>query len=58
MSEKSVIECKTVKLKMIAAPTLSSDKQNGGQKLNEDWNSLSKLHHNKAKRKAQQQLLN
>ena len=55
--QKSEIECKTVKLKWLTAPTLSSDKQNGGQKLNEDWNSLSKLPHNKVKCKAQQQLL-
>ena len=46
LSAKSEIECKTVKLKWLTAPTLSSDKQNGGQKLNEDWNSLSKFQHN------------
>ena len=28
------------------APTLSSDNQNGGQKLNEDWNSLTKFQYN------------
>ena len=37
--------------------TLSSDKENGGQKSNENWNSLSELPLNKAKCKAQQQLL-
>ena len=36
--QKSEIECKTVKLKWLTAPTMSSDKQNGGQKLNKDWN--------------------
>ena len=44
--KKSEIECKTVKLKWLTAPTLSSDKQNGGQKLNKDWNSLSKFQYN------------
>ena len=44
--QKSEIECKTMKLKWLTAPTLSSDKQNGGQKLNEGWNSLSKVQHN------------
>ena len=33
--QKSEIECKKVKLKMIDSSTLSSEKQNGGQKLNE-----------------------
>ena len=58
LSAKSEIECKTVKLKWLTAPTLSSDKQNGGQKLNKDWSSLSKFQCNylyKAKCKAQQQ---
>ena len=41
--QKSEIECKKVKLKMIDSSTLSSEKQNGGQKLNEGWNSLSKF---------------
>ena len=53
--QKSEIEWKKVKLsakewnwvqngeiKMID----SSNKQNGGQKLNKDWNSLSKFQHN------------
>ena len=57
--QKSEIECKTVKLKWLTAPTLSSNKENGGQKLKKEWNSLSKisiqLPHNKAKCKAQQQ---
>ena len=44
--QKSEIECKTVKLKWLTAPTLSSDKQNGGQKLNKGWNCLSKFQHN------------
>ena len=44
--QKSEIECKTVKLKWLTAPTLSSDKQNGGQELNKDWNSLSKFQYN------------
>ena len=43
--QKSEIECKTVELKWLTA-TLSSDKQNGGQKLNEDWNSSSKSKYN------------
>ena len=59
--QKSEIECKTVKLsakqwnlKWLTAPTkLSWDKQNGGQKLDEDWNSVNKILiqrlHNKAK---------
>ena len=36
--QKSEIECKTVKLKkrLTAATKLSWDKQNGGQKLDED----------------------
>ena len=38
--QKSVIESKMVKLKWLTAPTLRADKQNGGQKLNEDWNSF------------------
>jgi len=34
---KSEIECKTVKLKRLTAPTkLSWDKENGGQKLDKD----------------------
>ena len=44
--QKSEIECKTVKLKWLTALTVSSDKQNGGQTLNKDWNSLSKFQHN------------
>ena len=40
------VKCNAVKLKWLTAPTLSSDKQNGGQKLNEDWNSLSKCQQN------------
>ena len=55
--QKKEIE-KTVKLKWLTAPTLSSDKQNGREKLNKDWNSLSKFQYNylnKAKCKAQQQ---
>ena len=44
--QKSEIECKTVKLKWLTAPPLSSDKQNGGEKLNEDWNCLSKFQYN------------
>ena len=52
--QKSEIECKTVKLKWLTAPTkLSWDKQNDGQKLDEDWNSVNKILikrlHNKAK---------
>ena len=43
--QKSEIECKTVKLKWLTARTLSSDKQNGGQKLNKDCNSSSKFQH-------------
>ena len=46
LSAKSEIECKTVKLKWLTAPTLSSDKENGGQKLNKDWNSLFKFQYN------------
>ena len=66
--QKSEIECKNVKLSAKKCnwvqnseiendwQLLSSDEQNGSQKLNKDWNSLSKLPHNKkAKCKAQQQ---
>ena len=57
--QKSVmVSAKRWNWKWWTAPTLSSDKQNGGQNLNEDWNSLSKLPRNKAKSKAQQQLVN
>ena len=35
-----------VKLKWLTAPTLSMDKQIGRQKLNKDWNSLSKFQYN------------
>ena len=44
--QKSEIECKTVKLKWLTAPTLSSDKQHGRQRLNKDWNSLSTFQYN------------
>ena len=44
--QKSEIECKTVKLKWLTTPTLSSDKQNGRQKLNKDLKSLSKFQYN------------
>ena len=57
--QKTEIECKKVKLsakkwnwvqngeiKMIDSSSLSSDKQNGGQKLNKDWNSSSKFQYN------------
>ena len=44
--QKGEIECKTMKLKWLTAPPLSSDKQNGGEKLNEDWNCLSKFQNN------------
>ena len=43
--QKREIECKTGKLKWLTA-TLSWDKQNGGQKLNEDWNSSFKSQYN------------
>ena len=32
--------------KWLTAPTLSSGEQNGGQKLNEDWNSLPSFQYN------------
>ena len=49
--QKSEIECKTVKLKWLTASSLSLDKKiveknNGGQNLNKDWNSLSKFQYN------------
>ena len=44
--QKSETECKTVKLKWLTAPTLSSDKKYGEQKLSKDWNSLSKFQYN------------
>ena len=58
--QKSEIECKKLKLSekkkwnwvqngeiiVIDSSYLSSDKQNGGQKLNEHWNSVSKFQHN------------
>ena len=44
--QKSEFDCKSVKRwnwKWLTAPTLSSNKQNSAQKLNEDWNSLAKF---------------
>ena len=38
------IECKTVKFKMIDSSYKKElDKQNGGKKLDEDWNSVNKI---------------
>ena len=44
--QKVKLSAKRWNWKRLAAPTLSSGKQRAGQKLNEDWNSLSKFQYN------------
>ena len=41
--QKSEIECKTVKLKMIDSSYKLGREQNGGQELDEDWNSVDSI---------------